>query len=125
MKVTVGVLLITYQGANDEQPIRWVRLDDFTRLQQFVTNQTSLNADLRRIRAEVARLRTQGVTDAQLRGAGIDLSRLAPTDATWPLRSYVITTKYGIRFLDFNRTHTLRVNTITSVRLVQQQRVEE
>lgn len=125
MKVTVGVLLITYQGANDEQPIRWVRLDDFTRLQQFVTNQTSLNADLRRIRAEVARLRAQGVTDAQLRGAGIDLSRLAPTDATLPLRSYVITTKYGIRFLDFNRTHTLRANTITSVRLVQRQRVEE
>lgn len=125
MTVTVGLLLITYRGSRDEQPIRWVRLDDFTNLQRYITNQADMDRDLKHIRQEVKRLRAQGVTDAQFEQAGIDVSRLEPTSATLPLRSYVITTKYGVRYLDPNRTHTLQLGKIVSIRLTQRQRVHD
>lgn len=127
-KVTVGILLITYMNSSDEQPIRWVRLDDFNNLQRFIASGAEQAEEARRIRAEVARLRSGGVSDAQLRAAGVDmalLDQIASTASTWPILSYNIVTELRWRTLRIARTHQLQTSNITAVRLVQRQQVDD
>jgi hypothetical protein len=128
MKVTVGVLLITYRGSRDEQPIRWVRLSDFESLQRFVASGTKQAQRGDRIAAEITRLRAQGISDAELLAAGIDVAQfnqMANANTTWPIMSYNVVTRFRTSWLRINRTHQLDTRRITDLRLVQRQQVED
>jgi len=123
-----GVLLVTYKGGQDKQPIRWVRLSDFTNLQSRLDGHASQAESARSIRQQVASLRAQGITDAQLAASGVDLrlfEQMAAAHHTWPLISYTLHRHPATGlYLRFGRIHHLELPNITSIELVQQQRVE-
>ena len=128
MSVTVGLLLIKYKGSEEEQPIHWVRLADFENLQRFVASGVEQAQRGDRIQAEIARLRGQGVTDAQLAAAGIDVAlfnQMASATSVWPLMSYDIVTRFRTSWLRIKRTHQLDTRRITGLRLVKRQQVSE
>ncbi len=128
MKVTVGILLITYKGSRDEQPIRWVRLSDANSLQQFVTSGAEQTERAERIGAEITRLRSVGVTDKQLKAAGIDVdlfNQLSTTRKPWPLTSYNLTTSFGRTGISFHRVHQLEWHKIDRLRLVNRREVHD
>lgn len=128
MQVEVGILLIKYRGANDEQPIRWVHVDDFVNLQRFIASGKEQAAEAARLKAEIERLRALGVTEKELKAAGVDaekLHQLSTENQLWPIHSYNIVSRRGISWLQINRTHRLDTRRITSVRLVRRQRVDD
>lgn len=128
--VTIGLLLVMYKGGRDEQPIKWVRLDDAVRLQGHLAACASLAKRVAEIQSQINDLREQGLNDAQLKAAGIDTERfkqMATSDDTWVLHSYKIEPIAGGRMhmLRINRTHRLQIRSVESVRLVHRQSIED
>jgi sulfur relay (sulfurtransferase) complex TusBCD TusD component (DsrE family) len=123
----VGTLLITYAGGQDQQPIRWVKLTDFTNLQKWLDIRADHAQHAQFIRAQITALRQRGVTDEQMATSGMDVAqfeRMATADGTWSLISYQrqqdpVTGDY----LRINRVHQLQTNTITGIKLVNRQTV--
>ncbi len=126
----VGILLITYRGGNDKQPIRWVRLSDFVLFRRELEQYTKLALQARRIHEEAEELRSMGLTDRQFAAHGIDLTQLKQwlaTEHTWPIIGHrLLQDKYrrGRQYLQFNRIHRLPLRKVQQAELVQRRNAE-